>query len=1204
MLRRNRVARINLKVLVILICVVLVLGISLFFAREASKRRITQKALAAGQAAFEKGDWPAAVKHLKHYVKKQPDDIDALKCYAEAAMSMRPISAKTISRAISAYNHIRKLRPSEASSYEKLAVLYQAIGHFKNMASLAQERLSHEPNDLQAGLWLAHAQVGMSQTQEARCTLQDLLQKAEGLPGKAEVYAQACIKISQLVTVGDDTQTDAEDALPEKDQSATPLNWLNRAIAQSPHSVEAQVHRAQYYLEGQRAPGVSEPERRRLARQDLESADILGTEDPKLLLMMGTQWLSLGELDHAAAELQKANGLSQEKLEESFFDLNTWFVGRYFLATEIARGKESIERACVLTDEILDSLKARSYRAGVLPNAIQVYVLGGMVGKARTCLEEYLELVKAQQGEMASAEQCAALQALVAGAEGKPEAVIQALESVVGNGTEAPELWLMMTRAYIKTNQTESAIHALRQYIRLNPQNAMVKAELARMYAKMGDWENAYETQEDAESLGHQEIKGKLLRIGAGINLSVTQGSDIDVKRLQGLSDELSELRRQYPKQVDVRILQATIANALGEPQKAEEELKKAIEECQEPIKAELQLADHYQRTKRLSEAIALCREVCQRYPDQLQAWISLSTLHSRNQDYASERDCLTQGRTAVTEAFEQRALSMRLALMELVHGKREIGIKLLRELAEHDPKDIQARRYLLGIREIQENPATVQTLIDELHAAEGENGISWRLHQASIWLASEQWTSRQQDIKEMLEYCWRTDYTWSAPVLLLAEMYAKMGDVKQLEETYEQALEKNPSATAIAERLLALLEGQKRFSEAEDILKTMGAGAGISSSWRVRIALGSGDISRAIDELTLQVSNNDQDVDSRIQLAQLLYQESGDTDRAFAYLQEVEVIDPNSRMLTAVKASIFNAEGKWEDTIKLLDDYVAKQQSFAAFWMRAIFLNENGDMERAEQDCQRLLTFHEQGDAGYEILSNFYMGTNHPEQAMATLEEGLETYPRSPRLGRRLMHLLFQRGQEGDRARAMEILTELEQAVPADTELMIARAKCLLQNVTPESTQAAAQKLEHAVRQDPVAVPAYLMLVDIALHERRFKKANKLVLQGLRYSPDNPALLLAWAQVEMAQRHPDMAVDLALQALRGDIENTAAFALVLDAAVKGNYTSSLEAMLALFNAGVERDQKNADLWIARADSHGPVKTCRCQLRIGGLLSD
>ena len=82
------------------------------------------------------------------------------------------------------------------------------------------------------------------------------------------------------------------------------------------------------------------------------------------------------------------------------------------------------------------------------------------------------------------------------------------------------------------------------------------------------------------------------------------------------------------------------------------------------------------------------------------------------------------------------------------------------------------------------------------------------------------------------------------------------------------------------------------------------------------------------------------------------------------------------------------------------------------------------------------------------------------------------------------------------------------------------------------------------------------------------------------------------------------MAVDLALQALRGDIENTAAFALVLDAAVKGNYTSSLEAMLALFNAGVERDQKNADLWIARADSHGPVKTCRCQLRIGGLLSD
>jgi cellulose synthase operon protein C len=1182
MLGHNRAAKINIIVLVILIGVVLGLGTSLYFAREASRRRMTQKALSTGQAAFEKGDWPAAVKYLNRYIKKQPEDMEALRQYAQAAMSVRPMSTNTINRAISAYNRLAKLLPSEVSNYERLAVLYQMIGRFKDLASIAQARLTHEPNDLRAGLWLAYAQLGMRKPDEAISTLQSLVQKAEGLPEEADVYVQACIKMSQLATGGDETQTNAEDAVQERDPSGTPLDWLNRAIANVPNSVEAQVSRAQYYSEGHREPSLSEPERRRLAQQDLESAEALGTEDPKLLLMMATQWLRLDELDKATAELRKANKLSQEKLEESFLDLDIWLVGRYFLATEIARKKGDIEGACALADEILDSLEAKSNRAGVLPTTIQVYVLGGKPGKSRNCLEEYLELVKAQQGEMASAEQLAALQALVAGVEGEPEAVIQALEPVVGNGTEGPELWHMMAEAYIKTNQTKSAIHALQQYVRLDPQNVLAKAELAHLYAKMGDWENAYKTQEDAESLGYQDIKGKLLRAGAEINLSVTQGPDMNVNRLQRLSDELSELRRLYPQQVEIRILQAAIANARGAPQEAEEALKQAIEECQTPIEAELQLAKHYQYTRRLPEAITLGREICQRYPDRVQGWVALSTLYDANQDHASARDCLAQGRAALTEVHGQRALSTRLALLELAHGTRETGIKLLWELVENDPQDIQARRYLLGLREIQADPETAQNLIIELRAAEGENGVLWQLHQAALWLASDQWVSKQVHIKEMLEHCWHSDFTWSAPVLLLAEMYTKMGDTRQVKEAYEQAFKKNPSATVIAEKLLTLLERQNRFREAEEILKAM-AGARISSVWRVRIALGSGDISRAIHELTLQVSNNEQNVESRIQLAQLLYQESGAADGAFELLQEAEAIDPNSRSLIAVKACILNAEGKREEAFKLLDDYVAKRQGFAAYWMRAVFLNENGETDRAEQDFQRLLTFHEQGDAGYEILSNFYLETNRPEQAMTTAEEGFQAYPESLRLERRLIHLLLQRGTEGDQARATEILTELERALPGDTELMMLRAQCLLQSMTPESVSAARQKLENAVRRDPVAVPAYLMLVDIALHERRFQEANNLVMLGLGCNPDNPTLLLAWARVKMALGHSAVAADLALRVLRQDIKNTAAFALGLEASTKDNNISCLKEMLGFFYTGIEHDLKNSDLWIARA---------------------
>jgi len=1181
-LSENRIAKINLKLLMVLIGILLVLAFSLFYANRVSRKRMIQKSLKTGQAAFEDQDWPVAVKHLKRFLKKYPSDIDVLKQYAQAVMSIRPIGIVTINAAISAYNGIQTLAPLEPVAYEKLLILYQAIGNVEKAASISRSRIKNEPNDLRAYLWLADAQTGMNKTKEATSTLENLLRRTETL-GEKDTYVQACIKMSQILITQGNPQSDSEDLLPEDIQTESPLDWLNRAVAYAPDSVEALVYRAQYYIGRGKATGLLKYERNQLVRQDLESADVLDTDDARVLLMMGGQWLVLDEPDRASAELQKANQVPQEKLEEYYFDLSRFIVGNYLLAAEIEKKRGDFENACVLTDKILDSLQSKGYRSMILPTTISLYVLGGQVDKARASLDEYLELLKAQQGEVSSVGQIAALQVLVASAEGNPAAALQVLELAVDEGTDRPAIWRMMALAYEQTNQVGSAINALERYLQIGTQDAEAMTQLARLYARAGNWASTVDMQEKAEAFGLDDIRGKVLRIGAGVNLAVGPASDIDLNGLAGLSVELSELRQQYPTQIDVRILQAIIANAQAEPEKAEQELRKAIAECQEPIKAELQLVDLYRRTKRLPEAIKTCRGICQRHSDTLRPWISLSTLHVMNQDYASARECLTQGRGAVTDPSTQRVLSARLAIMELVYGERIQGIELLQELAKNNPKDIQARRYLLGIKEIRENAETVQRLIAELRIAEGEDGVFWRLHQASLWLTHEQWESKQQDIKEMLERCVSSDDTWSTPVLLLAEMYAKMGDMKQVEEVYQQALDKNPSATVIAERLLALLERQERFSQAEQILRMIGSSLRTGNAWSVRIALGSGDVSRAINELGLQISNNDQDARSRIQLAQLLYQESGDKTNAFRYLREAEAIDPNSRTLTAVKANILNSEGQKADAIKILDDYVLRQKSFEAYWMRAVFLSENDEPERTEQDYQKLLTFTDNGEAGYELLSNYYAGTDRLEQAIAAVEEGLEAYPEGLTLKRVLMRLLYLRGREADQDRAVTILRGLEQQLPGDTELMIVRAQRLLQNITPETLQDARRKLELAIRQDPAEVLAYLMLINIAMYERDYENASEVAMQGVRYNPNNPALLLARARAEMALEYYQVATDLALRVLRRDIKNSAAFALALQGAISNGNTRSLDEILALINAQIGIERENGDLWIARA---------------------
>ena len=156
--------------------------------------------------------------------------------------------------------------------------------------------------------------------------------------------------------------------------------------------------------------------------------------------------------------------------------------------------------------------------------------------------------------------------------------------------------------------------------------------------------------------------------------------------------------------------------------------------------------------------------------------------------------------------------------MLELIHADRDAGIRLLTEIASQDEREIRARLLLLGTREIREDPATTEKLIAELRKAEGESGLFWRLHQASLWLSGDDWQSKQPDITAALQYCIDSDPQWSSPVLLLVQMYEKMGEFTRAEDTCRQALVRNPSATDLTNTLVSLLEKQGRYSEAAEV--------------------------------------------------------------------------------------------------------------------------------------------------------------------------------------------------------------------------------------------------------------------------------------------------------------------------------------------------------------------------------------------------
>ena len=1176
----NRCAKINVKVLIILIVVVVAIGASLFAARQIRRSILSKISLQAGEAAFENEDWPVAYRNFREYLGRNPDDVEILKKYAKAAMSIRPLDAKTIGGAIAAYRRLMQLAPLDEIAYDKLAMLYAYIGNFEELAYIARTRLENDPNDREARLLLAEALIHLNKTQEAEQKLLALIEELKPLPDKHTEYVQACGLMSKIAA--------SDDSPVAKTKT---LEWLNRAVDHAPESVEALASRARFHRQAAEIPGTSEEDRLALlglARKDLEKADDLGTENPLLLYSLGAEWMVHGELDRAAAELQAAESLPQETLEEHFFDINDWTVVRFLLASELARRKGAVAEGASLVDEALTVLKERRHRFRVLSSAIGLYIAAGKVIEARRCLDEYLDTQYTQEGTAESKLRLAYLQALVANAEERPYAVVDALQSAVVDDASRPQMWRLLAEAYSRTDQTRREVSALINYLRLRPRDPKMRQQLVKEYLKLRNWKKALEAAL-AGTLDPTDIDLTLLRIEASINIAAEQ-QKVNPTNLQALADELAQLRTENPDRVDIRILQAIIAVYLEQPDKAERELKLAIEECKEPLRAEMQLVRYYYRTKRMTEAVSVCQTACERHSEVTEPWLSLSDLHVANADYDSARNCLRQRLDADIGKREKRSISIKLALLELMHGDRVTGISLLSDLAAQDEQEIRARSLLLGIREIQEDQATAEKLVGELRKAEGESGLKWRLHQASLWLSSDDWRSKQPDITDSLQYCINSDPEWSSPALLLVNMYERLKDFRRVEDTCRQALLRNPSATDIANKLLTLLERQDRFSEAEKVLQQIEMDPKVASTWHVRMALRAGDFSRAIDELKLRVSNDNQDANSRIGLARLVYQQTRDADQAFAYLKEAEAITSDSMALTAARVSILIAEGQAEKAQRILNDYVANQDVFGAYMMRAAYLANEGEFERAEQDYRKLTTFAEQGAIGYELLSNFYGRNQKLDKAVVTLEEGLNAYPADLRLERRLMKTLFLQRTAQSKQKGLEILRTLEERLPQDPELMKFRALQMLEESTPESLKTARGKLENAIKLEPTAVDAHLMLIGIAMQEGEYETARDYSIRAVGSNPDSLALLSARGRAELAMKNTQMAGQLAHLVLQKDPNNTEARYLLVATALSNKNSSLLEEARMLIESALGSNPTSEKLLLSRAQVLASLK--------------
>lgn len=1152
----RRTAGVNVKLLVILVVGTAVLAAGAIGGYKLRKRHIASKALAAGQAAVKAQDWPEACTQLKVYLSKYPDDEEVLAQYGEANLKVRPPAPENTLAAITAYRRLLRFRPGDADASRKLMLLYRQTGEMNEVAYVARQRLSQDPQDTYATLALAGALIGLEKGDEAE---QILLPLVKAHPEEVDAF----ILLNRIAT-GDRSSTALDEAQA----------WLDQAVEKNPKSAKALVFRSAF-LQLERGDAKA-------AQKDLELANSLNPQDPTALLMLFELWLRQGRLGQAEAQLKAIRAIPAADLGKYEISEEDLKLAEMNASARLALRRGLKDGLRVVADRAMAELVG--YRRTLfLPSAIELYLGAGDTDKAKSALGEYEKAVSSLMArDPTLADRLATARAAVTLSESgaNPFDVIQKLKDVTIRDPRNAWAWRLLAAAYERAGEASRGLEALERYLQQVPSDADVSRLVAKAYLTV-DPKRALQYALQAEHLNPGDPEVRLMRIEAQLELARQSPKEIGDPKAR--LDELQNLYETNSHSARVMILLGRLAAAGGRIDEAIDWLTKACTDSDNPLLGGMQLVKYAKLFKRYDAAAVGAHKTIEARPEMAVPRILLADVLEASGKKNEARKVLEEA-AASLKGNELLVVQVALAQFIFMNDQREDGIQRLKQLAMAHPENIQLRMGLLHIPEVRSDPAQAQVIIDEIKAIEGQQAMVWPTEQAKLLMAADDWEKHQKQIEDLLTQAVKNDPGSTEAALLLGEYFERIGDQPRGETSYRRCLDQTGNVQ-IAQRLVTLLQGQGRYDDAQAILSRVPPWlAAVVMPQRLNLAIGSGNYSQAIEELRGMVEAQPQNADSRVLLARLIYEHEKDAAGAMKLLDEAEAIQPGLLTAAAARAGVFRGEGKPEEAIRLLDAQVNKRNDFDAYRTRAEYYANAGESALAEKDLVHLTTLKDAGIRGFVALGEFYRSANRMDDAIAAWSKGLEKDPGNGALKRLIALSLLDMEDPAKYQEGEGMLGDLIASFPNDPALLMAKAHLIATKGTPEARAQATATCEHVLQVAPYRVEPYFELFDIARASNDMGKARDVITRAVGAHPRNAELLAIQAKFEAIRGNTTSAAQLARRVLDLDKDNVAALQLLAELSLS---FGDLDTAGQMADEVIARDPKNESAWLTRASVLG-----------------
>lgn len=1164
---------------------IVVIGLGAYYGRGFQRERQAQAGLRDGQSAAERGEWGEAARLLGRYLSRYPDDHAVLAIYAEANLRKRPFESGALAQAASAYRRILRVKPDDPVAFDRLATLFESSGNFAELGQVAAARLQAVPGDLRAAL----------------ATARDLLSRQK----PADVLDLLEPRVADL-RPGDDAGglapevyivlAEAELALTQGAGRDAALRWLDQAVERYPGSPLAHVQRAALYIQAASAkPDAAADELRRTAAADLAAAEAARSTDPRVALALVDQWITLGDFARAETCLRYAESLDEWDVQQYIVDPSNWRAACFLQAGRLCLLTGRLDEGVRRAREALSAAASESARFAILPTVIELYARGGQLKDAHGAYDEYVDRIERLPNVADYKELATLLGALLATADGDYYKVINLLEPLAARPNRPAGLRAMLGEAYARTGQVRRLADMAQRGGSDGSMSRLLAARAARSFADRGEWARATDVLDTLSADDQADIEIRLLRLG--IRLGQGEAESTPGALADAVVAELRPLRDEYPRRVDVRLLMANAALLGGNDEAAEAELRDAVANCDNPAPAAEGLARLLAGSGRGEEAERVLRDVAATHGEQAATWIVLAQFLYERGRTREAIEQIAAGLEKVSDQAGRRDLRLRQAVLRLQTGERQAARDMLLELASGDGANVDARVMLLELPEVLADAPTAQRLVDELKAIEGDNGLNWRYQQARVWLGGRDWQTRFEDARALLAYCISADPSWSAPVLVLGAAHERRGDLSNAEATYKSGYRATGDVVA-ADRLLSLLQRQRRFVEARELLQRIERNLGrrAVAARQIQLALGEGRVADALSLLEMGAAGGAGEPAELLRLATLAYGQKRDAARALELVERAAEAGADPVEVARVRSAILQAEGRSDEAVAALTSLIGASPSAQAYLLRGALYAELQRRSEADADFAALAQLSDTPN-GVAVQGEYFAQTDRLDRAIETWESGLRTFPDSPLLMRGIARGRLVRNGDGDLAAAVALLDRLDQLEPNSAENISIRVTALLIESKPGARARILPLLRTALGAPPAPPAAYVQMASVALTIDSAALAEQLAQRGLTFEPDDIGLLMLRSEAALALGNLDMARELARTVQRRDPARRRAREILLevasargDAAAMREGLADIEARLGETPGDLGLQSLRARTLIALGEAGGTVR--------------